>query len=413
MNIHEDVPVPDDEPLSSPTLNRLQLPWEIDLGPDPAAPGENNLDTPLPVEDELPASAAEQQSIEGDAAFPDWLSGLPLEVENALPTAEEPTGQPEAPFPDDAQGLLDAMTSEVTRGALRPSWFDVTETPDLPEEQEDQAATHVRSLVDTHLMAEAGEEVPGSQPEVASAVEPPATRPASVAELFADLPDEPAHTPEPIVAQPAPVAEATPEPEPQPEPIVEPSQDELEAGAALVDDWAAGLDVTIASVPTAHTPTPVIATRSAVVEEQHVLFTLADTEYAVPLSGVVELSRPPRVTPLPHVPDWLRGVANLRGDIVSLVHLRSFLGLEGGDSNSSRLLVTRASSEPLTTGLLVDRVKGIQRLRPDQIAQPAAPIDNRITPYMRGVCECEDRLVVVLELDRLLLSPEMRQFQAV
>jgi purine-binding chemotaxis protein CheW len=149
-------------------------------------------------------------------------------------------------------------------------------------------------------------------------------------------------------------------------------------------------------------------------EERYVSFTLSGTEYAVPMGSVVEVGRPPNVTPLPHVPDWLIGVTNLRGDVVSLVNLRAFLGLDSVEQErSGRLLVARSQDQAVAMGFIVDRVNGIRRISADRISQPTAPIDNPVAPFVRGVSEFDHRLLVVLDLDKLLLSHEMQQFQAV
>jgi len=149
-------------------------------------------------------------------------------------------------------------------------------------------------------------------------------------------------------------------------------------------------------------------------EEQHVIFTLAGAEYAVPITNVIEIGRLLNVTPVPNVPDWVLGVANLRGDIISMVDLRAFLGMERtGYGHASRMLVVQAQQGKLTTGLIVDRVSGIWYVPMDQIGAPAAPIEDQVTPYLRGVYEHRGRLLVVLDLNRLLLSPEMRQFEPI
>jgi purine-binding chemotaxis protein CheW len=153
--------------------------------------------------------------------------------------------------------------------------------------------------------------------------------------------------------------------------------------------------------------------KTAGLGEQHIVFSLAGTDYAVPIGSVLEISRPQHVTPLPHVPPWLLGLTNLRGDIISLVDLRGFLGLgEAAADGGGRLLVVRSRREDLTTCLVVDRVKEILRVNGDQIAAPAAPPDDPVGPYLRGVSEHQGRLLVFLDLDRLLHSPEMRQFES-
>jgi purine-binding chemotaxis protein CheW len=146
--------------------------------------------------------------------------------------------------------------------------------------------------------------------------------------------------------------------------------------------------------------------------EQHVIFGLAGTDYATPIANVTEIGRALEATPVPNVPDWVLGVANLRGDVVSVVDLRAFLGMETtAYSQDSRMMVTHVPTEDMTTSLIVDRVSGIRYLDVDRIGAPAAPIDDQVAPYLRGVCEDDGHLLVVLDLDRLLLSPEMQQFQ--
>ncbi|MDH4318770.1 MAG: chemotaxis protein CheW, partial [Desulfobulbaceae bacterium] len=92
-------------------------------------------------------------------------------------------------------------------------------------------------------------------------------------------------------------------------------------------------------------------------EQQFIIFTLAGTEYAVPAANVTEVAEMLRITPLPNVPHWLKGVANLRGDIISIVDLRTFLKLESGEETiNKRLLITRAGEAEIVVGLVVDRV---------------------------------------------------------
>jgi chemotaxis signal transduction protein len=148
--------------------------------------------------------------------------------------------------------------------------------------------------------------------------------------------------------------------------------------------------------------------------ERHLIFTLGETDYAIPAGQVLEIGRPLNTTPVPNVPDWILGLANVRGDIVPVVDLRGFLGLEpGGGAPQNRMVVVRADQEELTTSLLVDRVKGIRTVPSSSMRTPMVRAEGRVGAYLRGVAEQEGRLVVFLDLDRLLLSSEMRQPEAV
>src|SRR5262249_2239641 len=97
--------------------------------------------------------------------------------------------------------------------------------------------------------------------------------------------------------------------------------------------------------------------------ERHLIFSLADGDCAVPAAQVLQVDRPPERRRGPNVPDWVLGVANARGDIISLVDLRGFLGLPPPEHpGRSRVVVVRSRDAELTTGLVVDRVVGMRVL---------------------------------------------------
>ncbi len=157
--------------------------------------------------------------------------------------------------------------------------------------------------------------------------------------------------------------------------------------------------------PVVETPAPA-ARRAA----RFVLFSVASTCYAVSETFVTEVLRIPKITQIPQTPAWLRGVTNLRGDILSAVDLRAFLGLEATSPHTGRMLIVRLLDEDLAVGLLVDGVDQIVTLQPDEIRPPASPLEGPLAPFLTGVCVVRERLVVVLDLGRLLRSPDIRQF---
>lgn len=142
----------------------------------------------------------------------------------------------------------------------------------------------------------------------------------------------------------------------------------------------------------------------------HLICTLADEDFALPLTSVVEVQRLPAVTPVPHTPEWLMGVANRRGDILSVVDLAAFLGREtAAPSPSRRLVVVKASRDGLTIGLVVDQVRGILGLAPEVIAPSTRMCKAGTAPYARGIFESAGRSSTILDLDGLLLSTRMRR----
>ena len=149
-------------------------------------------------------------------------------------------------------------------------------------------------------------------------------------------------------------------------------------------------------------------------DAKHVVFELGESRFAVPIANVLEIQRVPGVTAVPNVPEWIEGVCNLRGEIISVIDLRGLLGMPGQDFGSSRrILVTKSKEQDLVAGLVVDAVVGMRNLPTDEVHQPTAEIDDPVGPYLKGVCEQDGHLLAVIDLERLFASDAMRQFEAV
>ena len=147
-------------------------------------------------------------------------------------------------------------------------------------------------------------------------------------------------------------------------------------------------------------------------QEAYIFFALGEAGYGVPLASVVEIGRVPPVTPVPNVPDWVRGVINMRGDILSLIDLGLFFGTGGAvDAPSRRLIAVHAGRDVVTAGLLVDQVKGVVSFPTAEIAPPAGPVASKVASFSRGVARHGGMLVALLDIEKLFASPEIRQFE--
>lgn len=194
-----------------------------------------------------------------------------------------------------------------------------------------------------------------------------------------------------------PAAAAAPEPDG--------SGPAIEGAPSLLD----ALATSDAGVAIERAVAPVESPRRARVD-RFVLFKAGASTYAVAEAFVIEVERVPKITPVPRVPVWLRGVTNLRGDVVSVIDMRTLLGLDPAPLHSGRLLVVRLVDEDFSVGLLVDAVDQIAGVPPEDIRPPAAPLEGPLATYFTGGCRLGDRLVAVIDLGRLLRSPEIRQF---
>lgn len=143
-------------------------------------------------------------------------------------------------------------------------------------------------------------------------------------------------------------------------------------------------------------------------QRKYIIFSLADARYAVPINQVLEVGEPQRITPVPNVPDWILGVTNLRGDIISVVDCGAFLNLHDKIAlEMSSMCVVRNQKRDLTTSLMVDRIEGMLNLAEDLIVLPEATLGDSLLPYLQGVYDHEGHLLNVLNLEGLLSSMEL------
>jgi purine-binding chemotaxis protein CheW len=139
-----------------------------------------------------------------------------------------------------------------------------------------------------------------------------------------------------------------------------------------------------------------------------VVFSIAGAKYGVPMSQVLEVCELNRFTPVPNVPEWVVGVVNLRGDIISIVDMRMLARLEQDDFTSQRhLIVAQTVEEDLTTCLMVEDVLGLANVETPKIQTIDRLIGDGLTPYTRGVYSQSNELLSILNLEGLLRSLEI------
>lgn len=181
------------------------------------------------------------------------------------------------------------------------------------------------------------------------------------------------------------------------------------ANQVSLDDLVREIDVATSGAEEAETQ-PV---SSDEVIEKHIVVEVSGSTFGIPMGNVHEIQRVPNVTYLPRVPEWVLGVTNLRGNIVSVVDFRQLLDMEETDTptTSRRLVMVHSLVDEVATGLVVDRVMGIRNLRKSKIAKTTGATDQ-MSRFIRGMIDIEGRLVALLDIDKLLLSEDFRQFDA-
>ena len=146
-------------------------------------------------------------------------------------------------------------------------------------------------------------------------------------------------------------------------------------------------------------------------KDQYILLALEKTLFALPLSSALEIGRRPEITPLPNLPNWVLGISNIRGEIISFINLKAFFGISStGAKVGRRFLIIH--NPILKVGIIVDRIMGILAL--DQIdsdLQNSPYREGEIANYILGVTVSGENLTNILDIDKLLSSPRMTDFK--
>lgn len=145
--------------------------------------------------------------------------------------------------------------------------------------------------------------------------------------------------------------------------------------------------------------------------EKHVVFSLAGASYAVPMEQVLEVCDLEQFTPVINMPEWVMGITNLRGDIISVVDLRHFLD-NSADTAARRqplrnLVVVQTQRGDLTTCLAVESMLGLAQAPATEIQKVERVFGDGLTPHTRGFFAQGDELLSMLNLESLLRSLEI------
>ncbi len=148
----------------------------------------------------------------------------------------------------------------------------------------------------------------------------------------------------------------------------------------------------------------------AAVTTQYLTFTLGEEEFALDISKVREVLDYTTITRVPRMPEFLRGVINLRGNVVPVVDLRMKLGMPATRRTVSTCIVITEidmDGEVVHMGALTDSVQEVLDLEPGQI-QPPPTFGTRLnTEFIRGMGKRDDRFLIILDIDKVLSGEEI------
>ena len=141
-----------------------------------------------------------------------------------------------------------------------------------------------------------------------------------------------------------------------------------------------------------------------------VTFRVGSELFGVPISAVQEIVRVPAIARIPQSPEFVEGVINLRGRVITVIDMKKRLGqpvieIDEAASRKARILVVEA--EGRLVGVIVDEVAEVLRLSEDQTEAAPPMVAGLSNQYIRGVGKLKDDLLILIEIEKILTADQL------
>ncbi len=143
---------------------------------------------------------------------------------------------------------------------------------------------------------------------------------------------------------------------------------------------------------------------------QFLAFRLGSNHFAIDISQVREVLDFQKVTQVPKTPDFLLGVINLRGNVISVVDLRLNLGMSGTEQTVNTCILImelQIGGDTLQIGALADAVEEVIEISPEQLGPPPRAGIELNTKFIKGMAKRGDELLIIIDIDNVLTTEEI------
>lgn len=140
--------------------------------------------------------------------------------------------------------------------------------------------------------------------------------------------------------------------------------------------------------------------------EQLVIFKLGKEEYGTNIQQVKEILKVPEITSMPRTPEFISGIISLRGQIIPVINLNNRFDLvKDSDETPQHVIIVDLEDNPI--GMIVDEVVDVSRVSKGEIESTPSLIETNIDDdYVAGIARIEKRLIILLDLSKVLTPEE-------
>lgn len=145
-------------------------------------------------------------------------------------------------------------------------------------------------------------------------------------------------------------------------------------------------------------------------------FALGTEEYGVGILKVREIIGLMEITAVPHTPEYIKGVINLRGRVIPVIDLRLKFDMKQAEYNDRTCIIVvevDGKAGPVQVGMLVDSVSEVLNISEAEIEPPPSFGSEKGTDYIKGMGKVKGKVKILLDVDRVIGSGVLRQFEEV
>lgn len=149
---------------------------------------------------------------------------------------------------------------------------------------------------------------------------------------------------------------------------------------------------------------------STAMSGKYLTFALGREEYGLEILKVREIIGYMDITAVPRTPGYVMGVINLRGQVISVIDLRSKFGMDKAERTEETCIIVveiRQNGRKLSTGIVVDRVSEVLNINAEQIEPPPTFGTTVETDFILGMAKVNQAVKILLDIDRVLSSAEV------
>jgi len=146
-------------------------------------------------------------------------------------------------------------------------------------------------------------------------------------------------------------------------------------------------------------------------EKQLVIFELGTENFGIDIASVEGIVKVQEITKIPQAPSYLEGITNLRGDVLPVIDMQKRFGMSIQEkTKETRIMV--ANVENVKIGMIVTAVSEVLTIDDSVIEPPPPMISNINSEFIIGVAKIDKRLVILLDLAKILTANETKQISS-